>query len=507
MRQKTEKCDFPGFIFEESRMRKAMDPQGRLDCVDVRDVQLNYQCRDEIVPVLEGLKYIYTQPDLRDEILRLVARDVNPKSRTDVGREGFSYWQILVLAAVRQGCGLNYDKLQDLAEQHRALRHIMAVGDWDEATSFDFRRIRDNVCLVRPETIQKINQLLVAEGHRLLPEAVEHIRVDSFVMETNIHYPSESTLLRDGIQKILTIVMLLSRLTGINGWRQAKHLERKTKRLSRQIERIAARKGPDYQTRLNVKYREMLGHVGKICRRAHGLRDKIAKGKYAKRLAAETDRLQHFLKLTEQVMDTARRRVLLGESVPNEDKLFSIYETHTQLYKRGKAGEPVQFGRLVLVCEDAAGFIVHDYLLPRDAQDRDVAVAVGRILRERFGDQLKSISFDRGFHSPENQQELAGLAGTVCLPKPGVKQARAQMAAATKEFRAARQRHPGIESAIGALQAGNRLERCPDRTERGFRRYLALGVLGRNLHVLGKLLIARASPESLAAMSKRKPAA
>ena len=90
---------------------------------------------------------------------------------------------------------------------------------------------------------------------------------------------------------------------------------------------------------------------------------------------------------------------------------------------------------------------------------------------------------------------------------PGVKQAKDQAEQATAEFRAARQRHPGVESTIGALQAGNGLERCPDRSEAGFQRCLALGVLGRNLHVLGKLLIAKESNKSQAAFSKRTRAA
>ncbi|MFO1044490.1 MAG: transposase [Planctomycetaceae bacterium] len=196
-----------------------------------------------------------------------------------------------------------------------------------------------------------------------------------------------------------------------------------------------------------------------------------------------------------------------GETVPNDEKLFSIYETHTQLYKRGKAGEPIQFGRLVLVYEDAAGFIVHQHLLSRKETDRDVVVEQTKIVVDRLGDQLKSVSFDRGFHSPEIQDELAQLVPTVCIPKPGEKQAKTQVEQATVEFRAAHQRHSGVESAIGALQAGNGLERCHDRTERGFARCLALGVLGRNLQVLGKLLIAQQSAKSHSAFSKRRDAA
>ena len=168
-------------------MRKAFSIQKRLDCRSVLDIELNVNCRDEMIPVLRALQHIYSQPQLRDEILDLIAQDVNPDSRTDCGREGMDYWQILVLAAVRLGCNLDYDKLQDLAEQHCALRHIMGIGDWEQDSNFNWQRIRDNVCLLKPATIESISHRLVAEGHQLQPAAVKKVRGDSFVAETNIH--------------------------------------------------------------------------------------------------------------------------------------------------------------------------------------------------------------------------------------------------------------------------------------------------------------------------------
>jgi len=223
-------------------------------------------------------------------------------------------------------------------------------------------------------------------------------------------------------------------------------------------------------------------------------------------LVFQVQELRTFMERTQQVRQTARRRVLNGEKVPNEDKLFSIFEPHTQLYKRGKAGEPEQFGRLFLVYEDAAGFLVHHHLLPRDKTDRDVIVQQTKVLQELLNGKIESLSLDRGFHTPDNQVELLKIVRHPCLPKPGAKQAAKQLETATVQFRQARQRHPGVESAIGALQSGNGMKRCRDHTEIGFERYLALGILGRNLHTLGRLLIAQQAPKSLAAQSQRKAA-
>jgi hypothetical protein len=445
------------------------------------------------------------QPKLRDDILRAVARDVNRDSSPKCGREGMDYWPILVLAAVRLGCNFDYDRLHDLAEQHRALRHMMGIGEWDEETDFNWRTIRNNITLLRPETLELINHAIVAEGHKLVPEAVETMRVDSFVGETNIHYPTESSLIRDGLRKVLSLGVAIATLAGVRGWRQHQHLYRKARSLVRRIDRLAARKGKGYQQQIEVLYRELLGLAETILTRADKLRASLKKkGKSSGEVLSLETQLQTFMERTRHVCGTARRRVLQGENVPNSEKLFSIFETHTQLYKRGKAAQPVQFGRQILIYEDGAGFIAQAYLMPRDADDRSVVIPQTRVLQKRLKGRIRRASFDRGFHSPENQRELAEIVAHLCLPMPGAKQAKEQEAMATVEFRQARQHHPGIESAINALQSGNGLGRCRDRSERGFSRYLQLAVLGRNLHVLGKILVAREDAQCKAGESRRK---
>lgn len=488
-------------------MRRRFSSQTRLDCQTIAEVQLNQNCRDEIIPVLRALQHVYSQGQLRDQILNLVAQDVNEHSRSDRGREGLDYWQVVVLAAARLGCNLDYDKLQDLAEQHRALRQIMGIGDWQEQVDFNWRRIRDNLCLLKPETVEAISHLLVGEGHRLAPAAAKRVRADSFVVETNIHYPTESSLIIDGVRKIIELCAALCRDFNLSGWRQHEHLLKKVKQTARRISRIAARKGANYQPRLAVQYRTLLRRAAKILSRAEQTCHTL-ENEYELEMASigRIAQIQLFIERTEQVCGTARRRVLLGEKVSNEEKLFSIFEPHTQLYKRGKAGQPMQFGRLVLIYEDAAGFIAHHHIMPRDAQDQDLIVEQTQKLQERLGGQIEEASFDRGFHSPENQTRLAEIVQHLCLPMPGRNQSVEQAQQASVRFHQARRRHPGVESAIGALRSGNGLVRCRDATEVGFARYVALAVFGRNLHALGKLLIAQDDPLSPAAYSQRRVA-
>jgi transposase, IS5 family len=491
-------------------MRVAIQEQPRLDCPPVAAVPLNLNCRDEIIPILRALQQVYGQTQLRQEILDLVGKDVNRNSSPDLGRDGLSYWTILVLAAVRLGCNFDFDKLQDLAEQHRTLRLMMGIGDWEDKTDFDWRRIRDNLCLLRPQTLQQINHVIVAAGHELVPEAIEAVRGDTFVVETNIHYPTESTLIADGLGKVVTLAAVLAAAHGLPGWRQREHLLQKVKKIVRQIHRASRAKSkgadrfkPGYQLLLSLA-EDLLQRARALLRTLHFRTEGEGIDWLGEGFAGPREELWHYLRLTERVCGTARRRVLLGEVVPNEEKIFSIFEPHTELIKRGKQPEPIQYGHKVLVIEDAVGFICHYEVVANGVLDQDILIPEMTELQQRMRGKIKRASFDRAFHTSANQVQLAAIVDHPCIARKGRISGRKQEEEATMEFREGRQSHPGIESAIGALQTGNGQERCRDKSKLGYERYVGLGILGRNLQVLGKLLLAQDDAQCEAAKSRRK---
>jgi hypothetical protein len=270
------------------------------------------------------------------------------------------------------------------------------------------------------------------------------------------------------------------------------------------ISQISASKSPKVKANLPKAYQRLLDRVSLILERARTLQKQVDADAISTHAFSLSTQLQEWIKLTEQVCDTAFRRVVLEETVPNCDKLFSLFESHTQLYRRGKAGTPNQFGRLVLVFEDGAGFVSHYHLMDREASDAEVIVEQTREAQKRHRGAIQTASFDRGFYSPENEEQLLSIVDEPCLPPRHPRQYAERIKNGSVEFHRLRQRHPGIESAIGALQSGNGLKRSRDRGELGFERYLGLAILGRNIHVLGKLLIARRKADSAAAFSKRK---
>jgi transposase, IS5 family len=338
------------------------------------------------------------------------------------------------------------------------------------------------------------------------------VRGDTFVVETNIHYPTESSLIGDGLRKVVMLAAKLAGDNGLPGWRQHEHWLRKVKKLVRDIGRASRLKNAAGKVRLRAGYEELLPVAGTLLQRARQLAatvqlpENLSVLDPAGRVTARAKELLHYVELTAQVCDTARRRVCQGETVPNAEKVFSIFEPHTELIKRGKQPLPIQYGHNVLVIEDAVGFVIEYRVVDKGILDQALVVPVMRQLQKRFAGQIRSASFDRAFHTPENQQELAAIVACPCIPCKGQEKGRQQQEEATVGYRKARQRHPGIESAVGALQAGNGQKRCRDRGKRGYDRYVALGILGRNLQTLGKLLLARDQAGCQAAKSKRKSA-
>jgi hypothetical protein len=354
-----------------------------------------------------------------------------------------------------------------------------------------------------------LNHLIVAKGHKLKPEAAKAVRGDSFVVETNIHHPTESSLIGDGLRKVVTLAAELAHAHGQPGWRQNEHVLKNVKDIVREIGRTSRAKGQGAD-RLKPGYQKLLGLAEDLLQRARQLLTAVAfqvepQEDWLSRVpTGAPERLLHYVRLTEQVCGTAKRRVLLGETVANHEKIFSIFEPHTELIKRGKVPNPIQYGHNVLVIEDAVGFICHYEVMANGLLDQDVVVPAMKKLQKRLAGKIERASFDRAFHTPENQEKLAEIVTHPCIPKKGQELGRQQQKGATVEFREARQNHPGVESAIGALQAGNGLERARDKSKLGHERYVGLGILGRNLQVLGKLLLAQDQAECEAAKTKRK---
>jgi hypothetical protein len=483
----------------------------RFGVTPIQSLELDRNCRSATVKVLAGLQHIYASQPLCDEILRLVEDAVNPEGKVsnENGRPGMDYWQILVLASVRLGCNLTYDQLHDLTYQHRALRIMLGFGDWDMSAEalelFSWRSIHDNVCKLPPETIKAISDLIVSAGHELVPEAKEVVRGDSFVVGTNIHYPIDRRQLGDGIRKLIETCTVIGKAYGIPGWRKHHYLLKQNRGQLKAISMTSRSRGKNRKQQLEKIYRQYFTFAESIVLRAvetlETMSDKL--GSAVLESSSYSD-LVYYLSATEYIRQLTVRRIIDEEVISNPEKLHSIFEAHTELINRGKQPQAVEFGHRVLVIEDSAGFICHHEVMDIGLLDKDVLCRALEDLQKRLGHSIRGASFDCGFHTPDNQTRLEKIVSQPCVPAKGVLQAKEQKEKAPIQWHRAREYHAGVESAIHALQSGNGLGRCRDHTYVGYERYVAMGVLGRNLCTLGRLVIAQEWPKAPAAYSERK---
>ena len=197
------------------------------------------------------------------------------------------------------------------------------------------------------------------------------------------------------------------------------------------------------------------------------------------------NKLNHYVAHAELQMGQIRRRVLLEEIIPHAEKVFSIFQPHTEWISKGKAGVPVELGLKVCIIEDQYRFILHHQVM-ENVTDSDIAISIIEETKKRFPN-LRAISYDKGFHSPNNQIELKRLLEKVVLPKKGKLSKLDKAHESDPEFRKLRKQHSAVESAINALE-NHGLDICPDHGIKGFKRYVALAVLARNIHRFGVLL-------------------
>ena len=311
-------------------------------------------------------------------------------------------------------------------------------------------------------------------------------RCDSFVVETDVHFPTDANLLLDAIRKTIFLIGGLCFQLGITDWRQYRHHFKKVRKAFRKARKLKSSTSRDETVRqkreelINDTHRQYVDLVESLVARAKqtlSIPDCMDVGNMATILVIEK-----FVGDAERQIDQIRRRVLNGETIPHHEKVFSIFEEHTEWICKGKAGVPQELGLAVCIMEDQYGFVLHHQVM-EGQKDVDIAVDMVLKARDKFPG-LSACSFQRGFYSPQNKKRLTGLLELAAMPKKGGLSKKDKEFEYSEEFVEARKKHSAVESAINALE-NHGLDTCPDHGIAGFRRYVGLAVVARNLQVLG----------------------
>ena len=310
-------------------------------------------------------------------------------------------------------------------------------------------------------------------GHEVAKKNLgDPLRGRSFVVETNVHYPTDLNLLWDALRCLIRETGKAARQFDVGGWRQSQKLSRNVHKLFNKVRGRRKRQEKDVRAYF----------CGPLVDRAEKALPELREKGATQRNIEEIERL---ISHARRQIDQVERRLLRGETIPQEEKIFSIFEEHTRWIQKGKAGVPVELGVPVCVVEDQYQFIL-DHKILWEGGDTDIAVSMIRDVQKKYP-ELRACSFDRGFHSPFNRAELDEMLDLNALPKKGKLSRIEQEREEAEDFKFARQRHPAVESAINNLEQRG-LDRVCTRGADGFSRTVALSILALNLHRIGLLL-------------------
>ena len=476
--------------------------------IDISKININTKSRDDIPAILLGLQYIYSNKDTRNIIFELLERNISPNVDKSNGRPGMELWKIFVIGVLRVGLNYDYDRLEDLVNNHNTIRQMLGHGDISKNDTYNVQTLKDNVSLLTPELLNEINVIIVQSGHSLLTgkkkEEKLRVRCDSFVCETDVHYPTDISLLFDAVRKVIQIITNLADRNDITDWRQSKHnikLLKKLTRIAQKKKRVSARSEKHKEQRdkdIKDAHQELITKAEKYLNKAKNILEIVSKNGSLNAIdMAMIKEIHHYSDHTERQVNQITRRVIQGETIPHNEKVFSVFQEHTEWISKGKAGVPVELGLRVCIVEDQHQFILGHRVMQKETDDQ-VAVAIIQEVKEHFPD-LYSCSYDKGFHSPANQEALKDELEAVGLPRKGKLSKKAKEEEQSEDFLKARHKHSAVESAINALESGG-LDRCLDHGIHGYKRYVGLAALARNLHRAGDLI-----KKKIAKGKKRKP--
>jgi IS5 family transposase len=336
--------------------------------------------------------------------------------------------------------------------------------------------------LLGPETLESLNERAVALAVEHKATRGRKLRTDATVVEANIPHLRDSALLSDGVR-------VLSRLVGkakgiLEGTGESfRNRSRSAKQLARRIDEGARRRGEGVKEALKDAYERLIGVAKASLKQAGKVRQMLPSEK-RRGLAEE---LERFEGLVERVVDQSERRVLKGQSVPAAEKLVSIFEPHTSIIRRGKAGKETEYGHKVWLEETEGGIISGYRVLEGNPADQDQLLPTLKHHEERFGKPPRLVAADRGVYSPDNERECRkrGIE-RVCLPKPGKKSEERQEYERQRWFRRGMRFRAGIEGRISVSKRRGFLGRCREKGEEGFDRWVGWGVVCSNLSTIAR---------------------
>jgi IS5 family transposase len=425
-----------------------------------------------------------------EELYQLIRNDLAKRfAQTEVtGRNSTPVEVILRMLAVKRLYRLSYEQTEYQVRDSLVLRKFCRVYLQDVPDDTTLIRWAG---LIQPETLEQFNRRITELACQLKVTCGRKLRTDGTVVETNIHPPSDSSLLADSVR---VLGRTLSRARRVLGEQAALGREvfrnriRSVRRLARQVGEAMRRGGEQAKTEGKRAYRKLIRAAEATIKQAQQVLPLLQE-----QAADLAKTLEIFIPRTQQVVTQAVRRILHQEKVPASEKIVSIFEPHTDIIRRNKAHKPTEYGHKVWLDEVDGGIITRWNVLegnPND--DRQWLPSLDHHIK-CFGKAPWQASGDRGVHSYENEHQAQerGIQHVI-LPQPGRRSEERRQHERQAWFVRGRKWHVGVEGRISVLKRCHELDRCRDHGQDGFDKWVGWGVIAANLRTIGRKVTAKA---------------
>jgi len=420
----------------------------------------------------------------------------HPQSRTR-GRRGAPADMVLRLLVLKHLRHWSYATLEREVRTNLVYRAFTRVGGGKVP---DAKTMGRWGLAVAPEVVAQLHQRIVAMARAAHVVAGRRLRLDTTVVETNIHYPTDSSLLGDGVRVLTRTMKQVTAIAGAVG-ATLRDRSRSVRRRLWEIGRIARSKGQQRQEKLTRAYQRLVATTSRVVGQATRFSREIGAG--VKRtshviqqaaLDGLRQQLDTFVPRVQQVLRQTRARVFDGDTHV-QDKLLSVFEPCTEVIRKGKAGKPTEFGKMVKLQEAEHQIIAEYVVYETRPSDSDLLIPAIEAHTQTFGQAPRLVAADAAFFSGANETAAHALGVTrVCIPNANTTSAARKKDQKQRWFKNGQKWRTGCEGRISVVKRRHGLNRSRYKGDNGMKRWVGLGVIADNLINIGRVLATRPSP-------------
>jgi IS5 family transposase len=469
--------------------------------IDPRRAQLSFGDR-LIAEEVDGLYeewMVHADEVLADEAIVMAAYEALAKrhrlSRTR-GRRGFCAEVVVRLLVLKHARNWSYVVLEREVRANLVYRKFTRIG---MAKMADAKTMGKWGVAVGPEVIRQIHDRIVSIAKEKGLAQGTKMRVDTTVIETNIHYPTDSSLLGDGVRVLTRVMKKITKIAGEVGCK-LRDRSRSVKHRVMEIGRAARAKGPQGRAKLHKAYANLLSSTSRVVGQAKrfareildGTKSAVGSGGQAA-LECFRGEIEQMVPRVRQVIAQTKARIFHGET-RSEGKIFSLFEPSTEIIRKGKAGKPNEFGKLVKLQEVENQIVIDFEVYDRRPNDATLLIPAIETHEAVLGRMPRLVAADAGFYSAKNEAAAkAKGVKRVCIPNRSTKSATRRREQKKRWFRNGQKWRTGCEGRISVVKRRHGLSRCRYRGDAGMKRWVGLGVIADNLISMGNAMAKQAN--------------